>query len=242
MIIQIISDTHLEFHHDKGKSFLNTLPIVGDVLVVAGDLATVNLLEKSIIKLCNRFPEVIYVIGNHEYYDSSFQQTEEIVYDMQSKLNNFTWLNNKRIVINGQAFLGDTLWFYEDVRKRKLKGCLSDFSYISKFEPEVYERYEKTYEFLEKNTQKGDIVVTHHMPSEACVADRFKGSPINCWFYTPCERIIKATEPSIWISGHTHESYDFTLYNTRLICNPLGYPHECNESRGHFDDSLIVEV
>ena len=30
----------------------------------------------------------------------------------------------------------------------------------------------------------------------------------------------------IWISGHTHWSYDFEKYNTRFISNQLGYKYE----------------
>ena len=46
--------------------------------------------------------------------------------------------------------------------------------------------------------------------------------------------------PALWIHGHMHQSYDYTEYDTRVICNPRGYaPSEPNPD---FDQTLIVEV
>ena len=30
----------------------------------------------------------------------------------------------------------------------------------------------------------------------------------------------------LWIHGHTHNGFDYTVGNTRVVCNPVGYPQE----------------
>jgi len=37
---------------------------------------------------------------------------------------------------------------------------------------------------------------------------------------------LNLTNTPLWISGHTHWSYDFKRYNTRFISNQLGYKSE----------------
>lgn len=236
--IQILSDLHLEFHDDYGEKLLAELPVAGDVLVVAGDLCTYPLLEESIISLCDKFSEVVYVPGNHEFYHSSFQEVEMILRDMQSKLDNFTWLNDSRVEVAGKNFIGNTLWFEEDPSKSEYRRMLADFRWISHFEPSVYHKHDRTFKYLEDYIEPGDIVVTHHMPSYKCVSEKFKGSAINCFFATHCDKIIQQKKPALWISGHTHDAYDIQFRDTRMIANPYGYPRDCNRP----DLGLIAEI
>ena len=46
--------------------------------------------------------------------------------------------------------------------------------------------------------------------------------------------------PRLWIHGHTHGSKDYMLGDTRVICNPGGYPHRWENP--NFIPRLIVEV
>ena len=44
----------------------------------------------------------------------------------------------------------------------------------------------------------------------------------------------------LWIHGHTHESFDYEIGKTRVICNPRGYaPIEINKE---FKPDFNVEV
>jgi len=42
----------------------------------------------------------------------------------------------------------------------------------------------------------------------------------------------------LWVHGHVHNCFDYQINQTRVVCNPLGYPGEQN----YFDPELIIEV
>jgi len=46
----------------------------------------------------------------------------------------------------------------------------------------------------------------------------------------------------LWIHGHTHDSFDYVVNGTRVVCNPRGYaPNGVNEN-ARFDANLCVDV
>lgn len=50
----------------------------------------------------------------------------------------------------------------------------------------------------------------------------------------------QAGRPLLWVHGHTHDSFDYMIGSTRVLCNPRGYiPEEANKQ---FDPALIVDL
>jgi hypothetical protein len=45
--------------------------------------------------------------------------------------------------------------------------------------------------------------------------------------------------PKLWIHGHTHDSFDYMVGETRVICHPKGYPKE-NNYDGY--KPLVIEI
>ena len=83
-----------------------------------------------------------------------------------------------------------------------------------------------------------DIVVTHHAPSAMSIAPRFKNFPDTDFFHSRLENLILDVNPKLWVHGHVHDSFDYELGDTRVVCNPLGYPFE----KRFFVDVQIAEV
>jgi hypothetical protein len=49
--------------------------------------------------------------------------------------------------------------------------------------------------------------------------------------------------PRYWLHGHVHKSLDYTIGDTRVICNPRGYPGPGGTRENpHFDPTLTIEV
>ena len=240
MNVAILSDLHLEFFADRGAAFLESLDPAGvDVLVLAGDLCTRRLLRSAVETLCARYPEVVYVAGNHEYYHSGPGKVHELLTCLREDLPNFRWLRNETVEIAGVRFAGTTLWFRHQASNRAYEHGMNDFALIRSFDPWVYEENRRALQFLEKEVARADVVVTHHLPSERSVGAPFVGDPFNCFYVCDVDELIELAEPALWVHGHTHASRDWSAGKTRVVCNPLGYASECNPA---FDRELVVRV
>lgn len=240
--LQEMSDLHLEFHRDQGDSFISSIDFTKtDVLVLAGDINTVaGGLEFSLIKFCSKVKHVVYVPGNHEYYHSSREQVWLVLDRVKRKCSNFHWLENSFCVIGGQRFIGSTLWFRERPDNFLYQYNMNDFRTIQGFQSWVYKANELAVKWIEKNIQSTDIVVTHYAPSDQSVDDYYRGSQLNRFFVCDMEPLIRAVQPRVWFHGHVHNSFNYKIDTTKVICNPFGYVgHELNSN---FIDNLKIVV
>jgi Icc-related predicted phosphoesterase len=230
--LQIASDLHFEFHPDRGQGFLSSMNFQeADVLVVAGDLCDAKTITSSFELLCNACPKpIIYIPGNHEYYGSSFAEVDSLLAAADRAHPRLSVLNNKTVTLAGHRIIGTTLWFPDQPDNPKYEGILNDFRMIRGFKKDVYGANAKAHQFLEHELRKGDIVITHHLPSVESVSARFRGGPLNRFFVSPLDELILKRQPALWVHGHTHASVDYPLGHTRIVCNPFGYlGHELND-------------
>ena len=78
--------------------------------------------------------------------------------------------------------------------------------------------------YLEKDV----IVVTHHSPSHRSIAPEYKNEELmNGAFHNQLDYLMElADNIKLWIHGHTHTAFDYTIGITNVVCNPRGYPKE----------------
>ncbi len=249
MKIQIISDVHTEFHKDSGVAFFSHLDPKGiDILVVAGDLCDHWNIGYSLEILCEMYPHVLYVMGNHECYGSSISKTRSQIFASSAFLRsqslgqrgNLHFLDNKECVIHGQRFVGTTMWFKNDPSNIGFESTMNDFRLIQHFRDDVYKENREAVLFLNENVRENDVVITHHLPSGLCVSERFKGSSINRFFVCEMTDLILDRKPKAWIFGHTHDSKDFMMGQTRMLCNPFGYAGL--QLNPDYVDQKVIEV
>lgn len=239
MNFQLISDLHTDTYYNNLNLFIDSLEVVSDILVIAGDVSECSSLRSSLIPFINKWKYVVYVTGNHEYYQTSDKKQVDIVlYDLMYQYANFHWLNKSSVMLNGIMFHGATLWFFNRIDQDLYKRYIGDFHYIPNFEPWVYDEHQLTIDFFKSSVQKGDVIVTHHMPSEICVSPKYKGSSLNRFFVGHIDNILKTNEPAVAAFGHTHDFIDIQIYNTRAVCNPRGYPGE----HKNFKYNFLVEL
>ena len=249
MKIQIASDLHLEFGHSP----IRRNQVVGDVLVLAGDIATSprHLVEKLRHFVPKELP-VICVLGNHEFYDHDWNSA---IGEYRNALDHsgidVHLLENESIEINGVRFLGTTLWtdFFGGKSGEICEEGMADFFLILKDGeplkwPDVASRHKESREWLsnELNTPfpGPTIVVTHHAPSVLSQHPRWAGSTISGAFFSNLDELIEETGPALWIHGHTHDSCDYKIGKTRVICNPFGYVDI--EKNWNYKADFVVEV
>lgn len=242
MKLKLVSDVHFEFHADGGKSFVESLDPSGcDALVVAGDLCTVSRgLMNGLSMLCRRFPEVVFVEGNHEHYGSERGRVRATLRLSAERHPNLRVLDCGVIELAGGRILGAPLWFPDTPLARQLAPDWSDFQCAKKLSSWVYRENARAVEFLRRELREGDAVVTHHLPSWRSVHPRYAREPSNCFFVCDLEPLIAERRPAVWMHGHTHESMDYRIGPTRVVCNPFGYAGRDLNPR--FRDDLVVEA
>ena len=104
MNISLLSDLHLEFDNP-------ITPGEGEVLVLAGDITTVETLKKDkafFKSAADNYDLVVYIPGNHEYYHSDIDDAWRIITDAID--DRIVTLNNQSYCYNGVHFVGTTLW------------------------------------------------------------------------------------------------------------------------------------
>lgn len=239
--IQILSDLHLEFHKDEGREFVRKLKVEADMLILAGDvipLTSFDVAKHTLGMFCERWQDVFYVPGNHEYYHSNPKAVSQILTGLNEEFGNLMAVRQGRLKKHQYPWvIGTTLWFPETPEALRYRRSMSDFRVIADFEPWVYEESARGLEFLKEALTPGCIVVTHHLPHPDCVDAKYKGNPLNPFFLnTLAVPLVESGQASLWVYGHTHTPMDFRIGPTRLICNPVGYPHEGTV----YNPSLIV--
>lgn len=240
--IKLISDIHVDCGiRDHGKIFIDSLPVDDAyILVVAGDVVTGGEIENyfdTFDMLCQKYPHVVFVMGNHDHYDHTIEEAQDIVEEFTHHLPNLYWLQNNRLTLGNHNFIGATLWF----NRCQINKWWPDFRFINRDAPEqIFQEFEKSRDFLKKNIQKGDIVITHHLPSMKAIHPRWKNESSNKYFVGDIEDIILKRRPAKWFFGHTHDERNLQIGDTHLLCNARGYPQEYSSSG--FDKELVIDL
>lgn len=249
MRIQIASDLHFEFlHQNKYERLHNRFKGEADVLVLAGDICALRYVDQIrdvLGPFCEKYKDVVYVPGNHEFYKTSPKDAMIVLGAVQNELHNLHVLKSNLHSIQNQWFFGGTMWFEDQLGNVPLKGMLNDFNLIKDFEPWVYEQNKIFEREFSSNVGNSTVVVSHHLPNYTSVPARFRdrvmGAPsLNRFFVHDITELMLQRSPKLWIHGHTHDSCDYTLGHTRVVCNPYGYPSE--GQRNKFNPDLIIDV
>jgi len=254
--IREVSDLHLEYHRDRGVECINRIDNRDiDLLVLSGDITSANFAASAFERFRKRFDcPIALVAGNHEMHKSSPALARRVLRAATSRLQGFHWLDDAIIEVAGRRVLGCTLWYTRPkvpshpsivstqdqwergvIRTRAKDGSIeqdlfADFEHISGLYDWVYQAADKSIAFLRDNLREGDIVITHFLPSPRSVSPRFQDPPsINTGFFvTDVHALIEERKPALWFHGHTHDSFDYRIGPTRIVCNPMGYPHAPN--------------
>ena len=196
-----------------------------------------------------KYRKVIMVMGNHEHYRFQFHKTYEHI---KSQLpDNVHLLEKESLELDGVLFLGATLW--TDMNKQDaltmyhMQGAMNDYRQITMLNEEkhVYHRLQPEYTvkehlktmkyfttaLAENRAREGGalpvVVVTHHSPSKLSIKPKYEKDVLMNGAYSSdlSEFILDHPEIQVWTHGHTHDTFDYQVGSTRVICNPRGYKY-----------------
>lgn len=257
MKIGILSDLHLE---SSGMDIENP---GWDLLILAGDISVDFEILKQFI--ANKLPDnipILYVLGNHEFEGKIYENVVDQLKNELSIFPNIQILYNESVIHNGIKFIGSTLWtdflgdgerLYEEANSWA-KINISAFKHIftkednllKKISPSTMEKWARECQkFLEYELKKSPFngerfVITHFAPHPLSRAPRFSKSFSSFW--------INNLEPLMgfsdyWVHGHTHDSFDYNVEGTRVICNPRGSSKMYDLSPNvNFDKKFILDL
>lgn len=274
MKIAYASDIHVEF---ESINLYNTEK--ADVLILAGDIILASNLfpneekhylgEREFIhnrserfhaffqQICEEFPHVIYILGNHESYRNDIANTYTDIKEKLSYLKNLHILEKETFKLEDVTFICGTMWTDfnkgEGYAMRMIERRMNDFQIIKNSNREsknawtsiwsaddAYEDHQKFLEFakseLSKEENRKVVMVTHHCPSDICVPEKYKGDTMMNPGYVSNLSDFILGNPKIthWICGHSHRRLDAMIGPTNILMNCRGY-HGIEEMADDFE-------
>ena len=237
MKIDIYSDTHLDTWARWDGRATNPAELlkelrVGDSAIFAGDAGNgshwYNVMMDGLREAYDG--SVVGEYGNHDYYKSG---TGENV-DPRTR-------SVKVHSLGGKSVVSCTLWTNfrgtSDILIPALASrSINDWVRIPQFRdhrdskswltPIHLYRAQRSMLLRLAETNNIDIVVTHFPPLILSEHESYEGDRLNPYFVNDDPELVEAVNADLWVHGHTHNSFDYIHGNTRVVCNPGGYPGE----------------
>lgn len=268
MKIWILSDIHLRQKDAIGLLKPERFP-EADLCVCAGDVTdSARLAVHWLAHVVRPRMPVVYVLGNHEFYDTSVEASLKDA-RMIAAATEVTFLHDSEAVIEGVRFLGSTLWtdfaLYEEGvggpvldRARAMtiaKWSMADFANARVTEyvedgpisrllrpSDTAAFHEKARKWLGEALRRPHagptVVVTHHAPHRGSIALKWAGDNVTPGFVSDLSELVERGGADLWIHGHVHTAFDYMAGDTRVVCNPKGYLME----QTGYDFLKVVEV
>lgn len=272
MKIQVVSDLHLEFGTIEIKNAgADVLVLSGDI-VVADDISdttdpdshrylTTQRYRLFFEQVASEFKHVIYVAGNHEFYNGKWVKSLETIRHFLQNFPNVHFLEREHIWINDTIFMGGTLW--TDMNKgdpltlHATQDMMNDFSIIRndslgyrKLRPsDTVVRHRETlgyFKVLADIHRDCDwmkiVMVGHHAPHQKSIHENYVNDYLMNGAYASdlSEFILDRPQIKLVTHGHMHNNSDYMIGDTRVVCNPRGYhPNDLNKE---FDPNFIAEI
>jgi Icc-related predicted phosphoesterase len=236
--VQFASDLHLEFERRPEERLQFPIREGAGVLVLAGDIhSDFAGLDTFVRQLAMQVP-VIFVAGNHEFFTHEINDTYRALVDGAAVTPNVHFLQDRAVELDSLVFLGCTLWSdfgnADPALLRKAPSMMTDYAVIADragpsnrlTTARILADHQRSRRFLEEQLRSHDpartVVVTHHAPSLRSTSG--KGEDWDRLYGSDLDAFIEDYGPALWIHGHVHESFQYTIGRTTVACNPRGYP------------------
>lgn len=225
-----------------------------DVLVLAGDICVIDHFRyvnkysdryfNFFERVSKEFKQVVYILGNHEYYNYEIVAAEEKIKHCLNQLENIHILCDETYTLDNYTFIGGTLWTdcnnEDPITLHAVEHMMADFRCIQdstklktgtkKFLPiDAARRNKRFLDYIDivlnNTTNNKCIVVGHHGATHKSIDVKYANAGlINYGFVNDLENFISMREKIVlFCHGHCHSNFDYMVSSTRVCCNPRGY-------------------
>ncbi len=248
MLFRVMSDIHNEFCREESSENWQVPELAEDnesVLILAGDIGLLSRKQTwfGFLSQCSKqFRNVFVIEGNHEWYHGNIEK-----HSWQNAFaeHGFHNVHTGQLILEEEkiAIIGTTLWtdFFggNPIAMFDVSQGLNDYRLIKvgadyhRLRPEYllalhHKQKKRLFEDVDHYTELGYtvIVVTHHHPSMQGIAPGYRNDLLNAAYVSDLEKEVLSNKIDYWICGHCHTAMEYSIGETRVICNPKGYPHE----------------
>ena len=181
-----------------------------------------------------------------EFFGSTVRS--KMMRDAEGRMNDYQRIMASPLAVKLQGLAGDVVEKGEtsDGYRRRGQPLSPTHTVLRHRESLAWLQAELERENL--GTLKKTVVVTHHYPSKRSTAARWANDPLTAAFGSKLSLDL-LTQANLWIHGHTHDSCDYRLGDSkksvRIVCNPRGYPmgwHRGDFENPNFNPGMLVEV
>lgn len=259
---QILSDLHLEVNQQYSTF---EVPVSSKHLILAGDIGRLQDYSEYfgfLQKQTTNFEIVFLALGNHEFYNESFESGLEKARQLEQEpcLNGrLVLLHRRRYDVPGTrvSILGCTLWSFIPSEAREIvQSKIQDFKKIGGWtvdehntahnsdlawlRSEVQALHQENERLPKKIDARSIMVVTHHAPSlQRTSSPQHAQNPWSVAFGTDLLS-EKWDSVKLWIFGHTHYTTEFKENGVRVVSNQRGYVLPWSRITENFDARKAV--
>lgn len=265
MKIQIFSDLHLDVFPVNKIAIAEDVDVV---IVAGDTCEGVLRAFEHLRRIVPMQIAIVMVLGNHEYYRRFIPDELALARSQASSFNIHVLENDTmtldsggvRAVGNcGVRLIGATLWtdyrvFGEANQPAVMNACatgMNDHRLIGwqkqpwlRFRPrEAALLHHQSKAYLESVLATpfegpATVVISHTAVHWNSIHPRYRSDPVTGSFLSDQSTLIERYQPTLWVHGHVHNSSDYRVGKTRILCNPHGYGSENPD----FNGALVVEV
>ena len=254
-IIDFISDVHLDFYFDvenRQQIFANMFANQkGTDLIICGDLFVglsnhdqmikhrehINLLDQFFKVANNRYQNVYFVMGNHDYWGGWLQDGEKEVEKILK--DRAIVLHNSYVKVEDVLMWGSTMWtnVSNPIDYLRIQQTMGDYraTYVNKDQKRLITvddtnlQNAKSFNSLKdllEITDKNVVVISHHCPSYGSQVKLDKHDRrLDCGFYNKFDNFIINHQDrlKVWLHGHAHNAVQYNIDKVQVASNPFGY-------------------
>ena len=238
MRVFALSDIHVDYEiNAKWVADLSKFDYTEDIIILAGDVShDMRKVETTLVTLCERFRQVLFVPGNHDIWvmkHETFNSIEK--FEMVCKLANDIGAATTPVDYQQLTLIPLLSWYDYSFGKPNewLQSAWTDF--VACKWPNNMGNPEITSYFLDKNqkylTIKNTKVITfsHFLPRIDVMPSYIPASRRTLYPVLGSSRLdsqIRKTGATLHVYGHSHVNRHVTIDGITYINNAFAYPNE----------------
>ena len=208
-------------HEHYNGDFQRTIPHLKQFL---GHLDNLHILDKEIVTI-----DDVTFIGGTLWTDMNKEDASTMI-SISGMMNDFIKVANGRIQNGIQA--EDDKPYYR-IKRLTPQDVVDDHKKMLDYIRIIIEgKYDQKF-----------VVVGHHAPSKLSTKPKYQDDYEMNGAYSSdiSEFMLDHPQIKLWTHGHTHDTFDYIVGSTRVVCNPRGYINY-EQRADDFNPNIIFEV